>query len=959
MKKKKKKNDEQNQESEITIFTKSTNNYFEILQSNLLINDPNNEYSSEYISKLDYNIIEYDTFCHCIFISGLKYNNTELVEKSEEYPSPCLHKECSILSSFQPSVLQSYQNPNKKFQIELSELTSNLVFPLGIKLCFYYDIKSIYPKSYNSFLNIIRNQKGDIYYIVSLHYFREMSMIDFEKKYKINPLKEYTKFKNVNDNDEHFDNKKFEHNFKIITQFIDNETVLIPECMSLVSRFPFINQMENCLKTMINLDNDDLNNLINHLTNEIPVPFRNQKILFYIPYNPTVFQLVCPFRPSMVNFTTCNILKYLSIENIIKIFHLILLEQKILFIHNDYQILSYISFALINLIYPFNWVNPYIPILSLSTVQFLQSIVPFIMGTDEFLFNYSIQNDYIGLNNENKIIFVDIENDEITINVEHIMKKRYLFNKDVIKTLKLPEFPEDIRKFLKYRLKEIKKIHNDYIVEEKIRDTFLKVLVMMFGNFQVFIFTTNDMPIFNSESFLLTKDKDKNFYNEIIQTQNFNQFLLNENDITIRKRNKMTEILNEPYGKQYDNLLIDSSLFNIKARKHINEIEQLLYNPKLRSRSIKKEISKTKKNHFESEYKNSSHHLETETSLSHSRGLNLIKKNSLFNTDLNDTNNSTKKNDNPYIEKTTLIFPYFIESPMDDTIDREQIEIFINNEINKKNSENKDKKKRPKNIIEGNKIYKINEVKDIYRRYFYNISIPPKNEIKNKIMRRKKSFSTNDLQKYKQIDEIQLILDWFNTICNEEFEMKKIKIENINNLMKKQKNREYFANLISQGYTLNDDFKKSLLNRSYEEMLKIITFILNIITEREYDSIKLYTIAIFSYFTYDKVNKKIKYIYQDYINSNIKCIFWGENEFWKNWFVKDLNNGEIYIFDEENDIDNQYLPYSIKLLLKIHYFMVRLNLDNEFIHEVIFNSLASNYLNGDELYQLKIEISKL
>ena len=170
-------------------------------------------------------------------------------------------------------------------------------------------------------------------------------MIDFEKKYKINPLKEYTKFKNINDTDQNFDDKKFEHNLEIITQFIENETILIPECMTLVSRFPFINQMENCLNTMINLNNNDLNNLINHLTNEIPVPFRNQKILFYIPYNPNIFQLVCPFRPSMVNFTTCNILKYLSISNIIKIFHLILLEQKILFIHNDYQILSYISFA--------------------------------------------------------------------------------------------------------------------------------------------------------------------------------------------------------------------------------------------------------------------------------------------------------------------------------------------------------------------------------------------------------------------------------------------------------------------------------------------------------------------------------------------------------------------------------------------------------------------------------------
>ena len=121
----------------------------------------------------------------------------------------------------------------------------------------------------------------------------------------------------------------------------------------------------------------------------------------------------------------------------------------------------------------------------------------------------------------------------------------------------------------------------------------------------------------------------------------------------------------------------------------------------------------------------------------------------------------------------------------------------------------------------------------------------------------------------------------------------------------------------------------------------------------------VYTIAIFSYFTFDKVNKKIKYIYEDYIKSNITCIFWGEKEFWKNWFVNDLNKGEIYIFDEESEIDNQYLPYSIKLLIKLYYFMMKLNLDNDFIYELIFDDLACNYLNGDEIYQLKIEISKM
>jgi hypothetical protein len=49
------------------------------LSNNLSINDSNDIYSSEYISKLNYSEIEYDTFCHCFFISGLSYNNTELI----------------------------------------------------------------------------------------------------------------------------------------------------------------------------------------------------------------------------------------------------------------------------------------------------------------------------------------------------------------------------------------------------------------------------------------------------------------------------------------------------------------------------------------------------------------------------------------------------------------------------------------------------------------------------------------------------------------------------------------------------------------------------------------------------------------------------------------------------------------------------------------------------------------
>ena len=72
----------------------------------------------------------------------------------------------------------------------------------------------------------------------------------------------------------------------------------------------------------------------------------------------------------------------------------------------------------------------------------------------------------------------------------------------------------------------------------------------------------------------------------------------------------MKEILNEPYGKQYDNLLIDTSLFTIKARKQLKE-KKKTYNIKVRSHSIKKQsINIKKKNFLDSSIKNNlSHHL--------------------------------------------------------------------------------------------------------------------------------------------------------------------------------------------------------------------------------------------------------------------------------------------------------------------------------------------------------------
>ena len=937
--------------------SKTTNRNYEILESNLSINDPNDIYSSEYISKLNYSEIEYDTFCHCVFISGLTYNNTELIHESEEYPSTCLHSECSILSSFQPNVIQSYQNKNKKYQIEISNLTANLVFPLGIKICFNNDNDDNYPKPYNSFLNIIRNEKGEIYYIVSLHYFRKIGISEFDKKYKINPLKEYTKFQNINDDDENFDNEKFKKNLDIVSKFIGNENILIPECITLVSRFPFINQMNQCLKTMIHLNEKELNNLINHLTNEIPVPYKNQKILFYIPYNTSVIQLVSPFKPSMINCTTCNILKYFSIENIIKIIHFILLEQKILFIDNDYQLLSNISFCFINLIYPLFWSNIYVPVLSLSSVKFLQSIVPFIMGTDEFLFKFSLNNDYINKKNDNHIIFVDIKNDEITINVEHILKKKFMWKKDIVKEFKLPKFPEDIEKFLYKKLKDIKNINNNYIVEEKIRNIFLTAFIMMFGNTNVYSFMGDkEMPIFNNEYFLMSKKNDeKKFYKEIIQTQNFIQYLYNENEILIKKTENKKKPLSEPYGKNFDNLIFDTTPFNKKAKQFVQENDNNLKYTKKKSRSRsskKKDVNRNYLNPKTQIINNHTDYINTDYNISFSKYTITKGKDNSFN---ENSANITKKSEN-FNSIPNLISPYFIHIPII-SLDKEKIEIYIQNEINKKETfKSKEEKQLPEYIIlNSKKNYNLNEVKDIYRRYFFNIT--NNQNIIEKEIRPVKKRSLSDLNPINLINlqDLQSIKEWFNIICSNQFENENNKITEITNLMKKKMNREYFCNLIFQGSSQKDVFKKALSNKSFDELLKVLYFTLNYLTEKENKTGKLLTLACFSYFTFENKSKKKKYIYEDYIKNYKPCKLWEIADFWGEWFIDDLMSDNNSLSNESEDDNNNFLHVH-KILINLYINMRNLKLNNIFINDVIINQLAKGNLSNEEINELEDEI---
>ena len=280
-----------------------------------------------------------------------------------------------------------------------------------------------------------------------------------------------------------------------------------------------------------------------------------------------------------------------------------LLEQKILFLENNYQILSEISFIFLELIYPLIWINPFLPVLSIKTVQFLQSPVPYIMGLDEYLLKYANESKYIYLGTD-MIIFNLMNNQFISSKT-----KKRIHKKEIFHEFKLPTIPDKIGDFIYKELKNIKKIieknekykdkkdkssHeviSDEELDSKIRMIFLKAMIMLIGDYNNFLFYTEDeIPLFNKEAFVQSH-KEKNsqlFLGEIVKTQIFNQFLLNEKQLYIKTKNKLKDISQNNTILQNNNNnpinyeLIDTSYF----KKLISIHHDLLNTEKMRSRAF-------------------------------------------------------------------------------------------------------------------------------------------------------------------------------------------------------------------------------------------------------------------------------------------------------------------------------------------------------------------------------------
>ena len=932
---------------------------YHVLEDNYTFTESNNIYSKEYLLSLNQSEYEYDTFCQCVIISGLKTISTQnMIPNSENIISICSHKDCSLLPSFKSSVICHYQNKQKTEQIKITDLIADFIFPLGIKICFIYDEIKKYPECKEPIMNIILNEKGDKYYMVSLIYYKITNVKKFQEKYKVNLI---NKGNNI---DEY--NLKINLNKKNIT---NDTTILLPESISLVSKFPFINQMSQCLKTIISLkENNKSNSFINHIINQVPVPSKNQKIKFYTPISPNPLKLVNPFILNSINYTPENIFVYFSVDNIITIFYLCLLEQQLLFIDDDHNLLSSISYLFSNLTYPISWIDTYIPILSLSSVSFLQSIVPFIMGSNEYLAKYAVKNSFLGDQNSPRVIPIHIRNDAINFNVDELLyKKKSMSRKNILKYLELPQIPEGIEKFLVKKLTDLKKliidengnsIKSNYI--KLIQNVFCDIMVVILSDYKKYFFIIDDNPIFNKEAFIaFKKNEDKAFYKEFAETQSFMQFLQIENKEAKKRKIQKKNLESMPkYGYIYDNNYVDHSFFYSRQKILNAENNKEATTTTKKKRSIF--FSDNKLNDSPNINDITDNNDNTESNFSVIEALKLNNINSVMN----------KKENELHI----ILMPYFFKE-YNKKLDKNQKIDYIQNQMNQLLGIDNEIEKilnihnYPYYILPSYKRYNFNTIiDDNYQKYFVGSINKNNHYLTNNLNRLYSSIinsETND-NDYQKEPNLQTIDNWFGWVCSPN-KIKKCQENDVLNLINNRIYRKYFIELLFQNYLTSDNFLKFIIEQPIYNLAIIVNQILNNITENEYYDAKLVTLACVNYYSYN-INTgqyfllidRIKQYYPDGI---IYCIVWNSYDFWRLWLKDDFQSKEIddnNLWDENliynyNDCKDQKIEYIF--IYRIGKIMQKIGLKKTFVEYVIFQNLGQQFLTTKQLSDLRFHLN--
>ena len=155
-----------------------------------------------------------------------------------------------------------------------------------------------------------------------------------------------------------------------------------------------------------------------------------------------------------MNTKLSDLLKLFSIDYIPIIFRFLIFEKKILFIDDDYTRLSRVTDNFISLLYPFQWMHTYIPIMSDQMMKYLETFLPFLNGINSSLMPLVSELFQTGdMEESDEMFLIYINQSKFRLGSTLIGKniKKYKYVEENV-----PALPSHLEKELKNKLKKIK-----------------------------------------------------------------------------------------------------------------------------------------------------------------------------------------------------------------------------------------------------------------------------------------------------------------------------------------------------------------------------------------------------------------------------------------------------------------------------------------------------------------------
>ena len=903
--------------------------------------------------------IKSDTFCESFFLASFPTENGKIIEESENDTADCTHPRCSVLPAMQPEIIYKYPQQDTK-GLELNNLAASICFPNGIKLCYEQDEQEI--RTVKNYRSSFTNQVGDRFFAVTYHFFLKMLNNDLGNIYSMNPIKyQLTTYQDEltttfrDELTEDIMNK-----LDIYSELNFRDNVYIPFCLCLVSKYPFFEQMEKCLESiMISINNyettpQELNHLIAYIVESIPAPVKKSKISFALPHINKLCEIQYPYFEDILQFgdNPIIILKHLSIPNIIYIIRLLILEQKILVVGRDNDIVSQIILNFVSLLYPFEWIHTYIPIMSEKMLKFLQAFLPFFNGMDHNLY----QKAKPLLAKAGKGVFIiDVDNNTIDINSNLRKNAKYTKTTTYINKY-LDNLPKNIENLL---FKELKSIKNDFentenhnyersAINIRLKNLFLHVFVELIYDYKKYSHIIDGFPVFNS--FLMINEKpksDKDFYKELTSTQLFQMFIqssfFNDEegknfyfDEYLKNYNKLK---NQGYNSNY----IFSELSENFENKYISNIE-------INKNYIVKPYFMKNFNKLEEKYDNKNIKVKLRDIISfvskeflpYERYLNshgVLKENRRFvGRPIKISNENDPKNFVKFIIPENKIDKN-IDKDNQENDDRKKKEIETNTNITKDNSNKIKRKSTRMRIISGEGNNNVN----------YSVCI-----------RNKGVELTED-----QIDDLKdSVREIMTRVYKSELKNIVEDEKTIMEIIKTKFGRDHFVNVISLG-NKKDKVIKILQKDSYNFMNYVIfNSLLSILELEENEENIKCAINLLKTCLYIKTikNKKEYLLSDDLFPKLEQYSLFTKKIFWKIWIEDDMTESDIEIFklakksktennsiDENSDNYKLYLRHSYEVMDGLASIMIKMKLTISFIY-LTFAELSKEYIINDDLF---------